>query len=335
MVEQRQTAMTQRRPSLAEYAQRNAALLREHFGAWREPAFFVQFGAGFVLDGLFDQPPHDLPLHRLDGMPDGLTPDLNSPELLYGCCQDLPILVARGHRHLYEGHGVHPCVLPAVTAIALGVHRHILVDSALSLRNDIKPGSWTVLTDFINGHHLSPLDGQHDLLTTPFPDMNSALSQLQNSEIVNALHGVGVDVRHCVFLSQPGSQFCTMAEAAMARQSGADLIGHDLVMEIIMAHAMGAMVSAFALAALQLPEATPAALRRDAVLSTCQFASPDFIRGLRLAIPEIVKVHHASNSAPPPLPEPNADDILHEDYRRIKEPRSPLRSRLIRKNQPE
>ncbi|MGI5924036.1 MAG: hypothetical protein ACOX9E_08840 [Lentisphaeria bacterium] len=327
--------MTQRPPSLAEYAQRNAALLREHFAAWREPAFFIQFGAGFVLDGLFDQPPRELPLHRLDGMPDGLTPDQNTPQLLYGCCQDLPILVAHGHRHLYEGYGVHPCVLPAVTAVALGVHRHILVDSALSLRNDIKAGSWTVLTDFINGHHLSPLDGQHDLLTTPFPDMNNALSQLQNSEIVNALHGVGVDVRHCVFLAQPGSQFCTVAEAALARQSGVDLIGHGLVMEIIMAHAMGAMVSAFALAALQLPETGPTALRRADVLSTCQFASSDFIRGLRLAIPEIVNVHQASASAPPPLPEPSAGDILHEDYRRIKEPKSPLRNRLIRKNQPE
>jgi len=335
MVEQRQITMTELRPSLAQTAQRNAARLREQFSDWREPAFFIQFGAGFVLDGLFDQPPSVLPLHCLDGMPAGPTPDLDSPQLLYGFCQNLPIVVARGHRHLYEGHGPDPCVLPAVTAIILGAHRHIFIDSALSLRHDLKAGSWTVLTDFINGYHLSPLDGQHELLATPFPDMNSALSQLQNSEVVNALHGVGVEVQHCVYQSQPGSQFCTMAEAAMARQNGADLIGHDLVMEIIMAHAMGAMVSAFALAAVQLPESTPAVLRRDAVLSACQFASPDFIRGLRLALPEIVKVHSASRSVPPPLPEASADDILHADYRRIKEPRSPLRSRLIRQNRPE
>jgi purine nucleoside phosphorylase len=323
-------------PSLAEKAQRNAALLREHFAAsWREPAFFLQFGAGFVLEGLFDQPPCELPLHRLHGMPAGRTPDQEEPVLLYGFCQELPILVARAHRHLYEGHGVHPCILPTVSAITLGVMRHIYIDSALSLRNDIKVGSWTVLTDFINGHRQSPLDGQHELLSTPFPDMNQALSQLQNSEIVNALHAVGVDVRHCVFLSQPGSQFCTTAEAAVARHNGADLIGHDLVMEIIMAHAMGAMVSAFALAALQVPENTPSTLRRDAVLSTCEFASPDFIRGLRLAMPDIVKAHQDSHKAPPPLPEASADELLHRDFRRVREPRSPLRSRLIRKSDSE
>lgn len=319
--------------SLSAYAQRNAALLPEHFQAWQQPEFYIQFGSGFAPDGLFDDCPQDLPMQQLHGMPSGSTPDQELPQLFYGFSQGVPILVARGHRHLYEGHGVLPCVLPVVSAVKLGIRRHIFVDSALSLRKDLKAGTWTVLTDFINGHHISPLDGQHDLLENPFPDMNSALSQLQNSELVNALDSVGVTARHGIFLSQPGSQFCTMAEAAMARQMGGDLLGHDLVMEIIMAHAMGAMVSAFALAALQLPEATPVPLRRDAVISTCQFASADFVRGLRLALPEIISVHHASAHATPRLPEPCADELLNEDFRRNQQRRSPLHVHLRRQAQ--
>ena len=90
------------------------------------------------------------------------------------------------------------------------------------------------MTDYINGHGVSPLDGLHHLLNTPFPDMMDALSQHQNSEFVNAFVERGIDPRLCVYMSRPGSQFCTVAEAEASRQSGADIVGHDLVMEIIM-----------------------------------------------------------------------------------------------------
>ncbi len=298
-----------------------ATLLPQRFPNWQTPQLFLQFGSGFDLETLFDAPTPELPLPELPGMPKHQTPDREHPALLFGTVCDIPVLASRGHRHLYEGHGVYPCVLPLGAAWKLGANRHLYIDSGLSLRQEIKAGAWTLLVDFINGHHLSPLDGNHALLDTSFPDMNGALSQEQNSELVNAMSEVGISPRHGIFMARPGSQFCTVAEAEVARAGGADIIGHDLVMEIIMGHALGCKVSALALAAAMAPDYRAKPLRRQDLLDTCRFCSKDLARGLRRALPELV----AATPPPPRLPEPHADvdDILHRDFKRPTGRRTP------------
>ncbi len=299
-------------PSLSEGIQQAAQLLPARFPNWRPPRFFLQFGSGFDLETLFDAPAPSLPMRELPGMPCQHTPDREHPDLQFGTVCDIPVLAARGHRHLYEGLGLYPCLLPLCTAWKLGAQRHLFVDSGLSLRQEIKAGAWTLLVDYINGHHFSPLDGNHDLLESPFPDMNGALSQEQNSELVNAMSEVGISPRHGVFMARPGSQVCTVAEAEVARVNGADLVGHDLVMEIIMAHALGGKVSALVLAAAMAPNYRAKPLRRQDLLDNCRFCSRDLIRGLRKALPELV----AETTTPIRLPQADVDDILHQDFKR-------------------
>lgn len=298
--------------SLLEGIQLAVELLPARFPNWQPPQFFLQFGSGFDLETLFDAPAPPLPMQELPGMPCQHTPDREHPDLLFGTVSGIPVLAARGHRHLYEGHGVYPCVLPLCTAWKLGAKRHLFIDSGLSLRPEIKTGAWTLLVDYINGHHFSPLDGNHALLESPFPDMNGALSQEQNSKLVNAMSEVGISPRHGVFMARPGSQFCTVAEAEVARSGGADLIGHDLVMEIIMAHALGGQVSALALAAAMAPDYRAKPLRRQDLLDNCRFCSRDIIRGLRKALPELI----AGAEPPSRLPAADVEDILHHDFKR-------------------
>ncbi|MBR0457965.1 MAG: hypothetical protein IJJ26_01890 [Victivallales bacterium] len=281
--------MTTHPHDLESLAKQAAALLTDSFQNWRPPMCYVQFGSGFIADALFDQAPQELPLHRLPGMPEHHTPDREHPQLLFGTVQGIPILATRGHRHLYEGNGPLPVILPICTAKQTGASAAILIDGGLTLNPDLKPGSWLLLTDFINGHHCSPLDGNHQLLPNAFPDMTEALSQHLNSELINALEEVGVNPRLGVFYSRPGSQFCTVAEARLAQLSGADVVGHDLVMEIIMGHALGLQVSAFALATLRAPDNYSPPLTRENFLDACRFCSEALIRGLRKGIPEYLK----------------------------------------------
>ena len=209
--------------TISEKLEKAVELIESHFQNWTTPSFFVQFGTGFAADLLFDEEPQSLELSKLPNMPDYHNPDFEHPSLLYGLCMGVPVLALRGHRHLYEGLGTYPCVFPICTAWKLGIRRHVFIEGALSLRTELKPGTWTLLTDYINGHGVSPLDGLHHLLNTPFPDMMDALSQHQNSEFVNAFAERGIDPRLCVYMSRPGSQFCTVAEAEASRQSGADI----------------------------------------------------------------------------------------------------------------
>ena len=263
-----------------------AEQLPKLFADWRCPEFFVQFGPGFQISGLFDEPPQTAPLAQLPGLPDEPTPDALHPELAFGTCRGRAILVLAGHRHLAEARGTAPCLLPVAAAALQGCRNHVLVGTAIGLRPELKTGGWTMLTDFINWHHVSPLDGLAALLPDPFPDMTDALSQPLNAEIVNSLAEVGITPRLVTYLAHPGFHACTRAEADFIRLTGVDVVGHDLAMEIITAHALGCKVSALALLTGQLLPGMPTCFDRRDMLETCAFCSAQFLRGLRLAIAE-------------------------------------------------
>ncbi len=270
--------------SLYEYTNEAAQLLPRLFKEWEAPRIFLQCSSAMHPEPVFDTAPQALPLNELPGMPKHEIPDGGHPELLFGKINGYPALASNGHRHLFEGVGVTPCVLPLCIAHALGAQAAIFVGAGLSLKNEIKPGTWMLLTDFINGHNCSPLDGNHIMLQEAFPDMTFALSQHLNSELMNALDAVGLSPRLGVYMSRPGSQFCTVSEAMSARNNGADILGHDLVMEIIMGHALGMQVSSFALAALNAPNVYSRPLSRKDYLDNCQFCIKDLLRGLRTGI---------------------------------------------------
>ena len=267
--------------NLVENSSVCAVLLAQRFAPWKAPALFLQWGAGFTWNGLFDDEPRQMPLADLPGMPAGKNPDGEEPILLYGTVCGQSVLLLHGHRHLYENLGIVPCVLPLCAARKAGAKRVLLVEGALSLNRDIRLGSWAILTDFINGHAISPLDGHHAMLHDPFPDMSCALSQELNSDMVNAFVPTGMAVKLAIYHSRPGSQFCTPSEAAFLRQSGADLTGHDLVMEIIMGHALGCQVSACVLAAATEPVPYLQTITRASWRETCAFCSTQLVRGLR------------------------------------------------------
>lgn len=290
------------------------ALIRQTFSGWERPRFFWQFSAGFELTGLFDAEPQTMSLRELPLMPEEGTLDEHHPELLYGRCAGVPLLVAHGHRHLFEGLGVQPCIFPTCCAWRLGVPSFVYIDPVLGLRPECKTGSFTVLTDFVNGHAVAPLDGLQRMLPHPFTDMTEALSQYLNSELVNALTQVSVQPRLCVYKSLPGAHFCTPAEAAAARAGHADIIGHDLVMEIITAHSLACEVAAIGVVAGMAPDGGARPLRRDGLLETCRYCSETLVRGLRLACAEIHRDDTAGHQSI--LPEATADEVLFEDFRR-------------------
>lgn len=287
-----------------------ASFLQEKFPGVDSADFFLQFGPGFDTVALFDSEPLCLPMDQLPGMPLQPTPDQVQPCLQFGCSRGVPVLVSQGHRHLSEGLGLYPCILPLATAWHLGIRKHLFIDNGISLIPEIKTGNWTLLTDFLNGYAFSPLDGLHELLENFFPNLNHALSQEFNSEVVNALDQVGINFKLCTYQALPGFHFCTGAEAALARKNGADVLGHDLVMEIILSHALGCRVSAAVLACGQNLNAGHTSLKRHDVLATCQFCGTEFLRGLGIALQEISR---AEKKIPQiRLPDAEAGEILQQ-----------------------
>lgn len=288
------------------------------------PKFFLQFGPGFCLDRLFDSTPAETFLHDLPGFPGHPTPDDILPKFRFGRVRGISVLAAQGHRHMGEGHGILPCILPAAIAWKLGATNHIFVDSGTSLRSELKTGRWMVLTDCINGYSFSPTDGFHHLFKNSYPDMTATFSQVQNSELINALSQTGISPRLGIFMGRPGFHTGTAAETAIARTCGADMLGHDLVLEAMFSHALGVQVSALALATTQWQEGQQPKFSRSEFLETCRLCSNDCIRGLAIGIQEI----SAPALAHVPLPNSTADEILSRPMIPPEERRSPLRAFL-------
>ena len=288
------------------------------------PRFFLQFGPGFSLDGLFDSQPQEAFLHDIAGLPDTPTLDSHVPRFLYGMVRGVPVLAADGHRHISEGNGLLPCLIPLATAWKIGAKRQIFVDSGISLRQEIKMGHWMLLVDTINGFTFSPTDGHHHLFENTYPDMTQTFSQRQNSELMNALAAAGISPKLGIYMGRPGFHTSTHAETAIAQNSGADILGHELVLEVMFAYALGAEVSAFALATSQWNKASSSRFSRKEALETCRQCSPDFIRGLAKAIHELDQpvVDFV------PLPESQADEILSKPVIPKEQRRSPLRAFL-------
>ena len=330
--------MTLTHANFNDVASQTAQQLAELFTDWTTPHFFLHCCGGFDLNGLFDAPPQTLPLKTLAGFPETPDTDGNTPQLLYGNCHELSILVQAGTWRLSDGHGLLPELLPIAIARAADISNAVFIDCALSLNPDLKAGHWGMLTDFINGFAFSPLDGLHHLLDHPFPNLAETLNQFQNSEIINALGDIGEMPLLCTFLGRPGFHLFTPAEIKVAHAQGADFIGHDLPLLLTFAHAMGLRVSCLVLAGAQLaPGEHARRLARQDFLEAAHFRSPQLTRALRHAIAEIEHrpqdETEPASTVPPEISSsdaPDADELLAASIRRAATRTSPL-SKFLKK----
>ncbi|MBQ4480716.1 MAG: hypothetical protein II943_08765 [Victivallales bacterium] len=327
--------MTLTHDTFATAASQEANFLAENFAEWERPRYFLRVDGGFVLQGLFDDEPQCKVLLGHLALPPRPNADGEQPQILFGRCHGVPILVHAGGWRTADGHGVLPGLFPAAVAHSAGARNALFIDCALSLNPDLKSGRWAMLTDFINGYAFSPIEGLHRHLEQPFPNLAETLSQFQNSEIINALAVIGETPMLCTFLGRPGFHLATPAEAALARSQGADLLGHDLVLQLIFANAMGFRTSSLVLAGVQLlPGADATRLARKDFLEAAAFCSPQLVRALRRSIAEL---EHRPQDAEPdsvaPMADqstPDADELIAASIRRAATRTSPLSKYLKR-----
>lgn len=228
--------------TLTQTLPRAADWLQSRFRDLDSVPFFLQTGTGFEIDGILDEVIDEEVVHAMPGMPDSHSPAGHNLRFVRGHCDDTEVLICQGRRHVYEGDGIDPCVLPVGAAVRCGIRNTVFTNAVGGIAPTFKPGTLVALTDFVNHMGLSPLIGCQELAVSPFPDMTTAFSQELLGEFVNAAAEVGVDVRLGVYWGTLGPQFETPAEIEMARQCGGDVVGMSTVCETIVANAMGANV---------------------------------------------------------------------------------------------
>jgi purine-nucleoside phosphorylase len=253
------------------------------FPGWQGPRALVQLGAGFEAEGLFDAELGQVGMAEL-GLVSARPSCAGSPlRLRLGRVGASQVLVVEGHRYYYEGGGALETVFPVVVAARAGVRDIVLVEPGLGLHEHLKVGTWMAATDVINAMGICPAAGLLDLIPDPFLDLSDALSQSLNAEIINAAAQVGLDSRVGVYQATCGPQFDTPAEAEVARRHGADMLGHGIVPETVVAALLGCRVSACVLVAGTAASYGGRRLRQTDLMDAARFCSPTIMRALRCA----------------------------------------------------
>ncbi|MGE4489028.1 MAG: purine-nucleoside phosphorylase [Kiritimatiellales bacterium] len=151
----------------------------------------------------------------------------------------IEVFIFQGRRHLYEGEGWMPVVLPVWILKQFGAQAVLLTNASGGIREDLRPGMLMALEDHINMLGGSPLTGPHN---SAFGDRFPDQSEVYDSGLREVLIEGGADVSG-VYLATGGPSFETPAEVRAFRAMGADAVGMSTVPEAIFANALGLRIA--------------------------------------------------------------------------------------------
>ncbi|HCC34178.1 MAG TPA: purine-nucleoside phosphorylase [Ruminococcaceae bacterium] len=194
-------------------------------------------GLGFIKDRLTDcrsMRYDEIPGFTLPGNPN------HSGVLSAGRLTGIPVLLLSGRAHCYEGYDMARVAGYVRMLALLKVKKLVLTNAAGSLRPEMNPGSFMLISDHIKLCAESPLTGPHmpefgkrfvDLTRCYDPELRAAAKRAANT--------AGVVLREGVYMYFAGPQYETPAEIRAAKALGADAVGMSTVPEAIMARSVG------------------------------------------------------------------------------------------------
>jgi len=201
--------------------------------------------------------------------------------LLHAECLNAELFIFQGRRHLYEGEGWSPVVLPVWILNAFGADTVLLTNASGGIREDLKPGSLMVIEDHINMLGANPLTGPLlPDLGTRFPDQTA----VYNPELRQILENAGAEASG-IYLATGGPSFETPAEIRVFRSMGADAVGMSTVPEAILANALGMRVAGLSWISNRAAGLGPEKLTGEDIVQTANDAMPD----MRAVLNEFVR----------------------------------------------
>jgi purine-nucleoside phosphorylase len=212
-----------------------AAQVRKRIGD-TEPKVGIVLGSGLAGVGDAVESPTHVPYADVPGMPQPTVPG-HRGEFVAGTLEGVPVILARGRLHLYEGHPPDVAVLPVRLMAALGIEILIVTNAAGGIRQAMRPPTLMIITDHINLTGESPLRGPVAEGDERFPDMSAAYDPDLRALARHAARDHGVVLHQGVYAGLLGPSFETPAEIRMLATLGADAVGMSTVLEVIAARA--------------------------------------------------------------------------------------------------
>ncbi|MEY3481706.1 MAG: hypothetical protein RIQ71_2481 [Verrucomicrobiota bacterium] len=203
------------------------------------PAVAMVLGSGLgsfadSADKLFE-----VPYSSVTGLPESKVPG-HAGKFVGAKIGGIPVLLALGRVHYYEGHTPRQIAAHVRLMALLGAETLVLTNAAGTLNRDFAPGQWMMLRDHLNLTAASPLSGGPN-----FFDMSEVYDARLRAVFLAAAQQSRMALHEGVYACVPGPQYETPAEVRMLRTLGADAVGMSTVFEAIQARALGMRVAAF------------------------------------------------------------------------------------------
>ena len=193
--------------------------------------FVLGSGLGSLVEGF--EVEAEVPYGAIEGLPVSTVPG-HAGRLVLVRANGVPVLIAQGRSHLYEGLSAAAVTTLVRVLHGLGVRTLVLTNAAGAIREDLNPGELMLMSDHLNLTGTSPLlGGAH------FHDMGEVYSRQLRGRMLAAAELAGQRLHEGVYAGLLGPQYETPAEVRMLRTLGADAVGMSTVLEAIQARALG------------------------------------------------------------------------------------------------
>ncbi len=257
MIEKKPTPALRRELAEAEHT------LSSRLGQ-RRPRVALILGSGVSrpsIDSLVQIQVDDLP-----GLPRSTVPG-HPPFWIAGEIEAVPVVVASGRVHRYEGFSLPQVTFGVRLMAAIGCEAIIVSNAAGGIRDDLTPGTLMLIRDHLNFLGDSPLSGAHDeKLGERFVDLTEAYDGEWGSRVETGAQREEIGLTDGVYACVPGPQYETPAEIRMLQVVGADAVGMSTVPEVIVARQCGLRVFGLSLITNRAAGMSETPLSHDEVL---------------------------------------------------------------------
>jgi purine-nucleoside phosphorylase len=251
--------------------------------SWKalHPTLGIVLGSGLgsfvsqmeIVEAVAYEEIEDLPQTRVNG---------HLGRFVFGKIGEVPMVVADGRVHLYEGRSALEVTAHIRWLAERGVTRLLLTNAAGCCNPQFNPGQWMMLSDHLNLTHTSPLLGR-----PAFQDLSEIYSAKLRAHFAKTAAEIGVTLHEGVYAGVVGPQYETPAEVRMLQRLGADAVGMSTVLEAIQARALGMEVVGFSCLTNWAAGLQPGTLAHEDVLASGRQSAEQLARVLAAAIPTL------------------------------------------------
>jgi len=196
-------------------------------------------------------------------------------ELVAGSVDTVPVLLASGRFHLYEGYDVEIITLPVRLFHGLGIENLIITNAAGSANSDFPPG--TLMASV--GHLDCTFRESADMPEVERGSEYHSPELLKLASVVSQTEDIGL--KRGVYAWTLGPSFETPAEVRMVQDLGGDAVGMSTVPEIRLAGKLGMEVLTISCLTNYAAGMSDQPLTHDEVMETADRISDDFARLVR------------------------------------------------------